>query len=66
MKLEVNHKNKCGKRTKHIEINNNMLLNNTWVNQEIKEEIKVEEGAPGWLSRLSIHLLSARDMIPGS
>jgi len=34
MKLEVNHKKKSRKST------NKLLLNNEWVNQEIKEEIK--------------------------
>ena len=39
MKLEVNHKKKSGKST-HTWKLNKMLLNNEWVNQEIKEEIK--------------------------
>jgi len=39
MKLEVNHKKKSG-RTTNIWRKNNMLLNNEWVNQKIKEEIK--------------------------
>ena len=39
MKLEINHKKKPGKSTNTWELNN-MILNNEWVNQEIKEEIK--------------------------
>ena len=39
MKLEVNHKKKSGKTTNTWRLNN-MLLNNEWVNQEIKVEIK--------------------------
>ena len=39
MKLGVNHKNKCGKATNTWRFNN-MLLNNEWVNQQIKQEIK--------------------------
>ena len=38
MKLEVNHKN-TEKHAKTWKLNN-MLLNNEWVNNEIKEEIK--------------------------
>ena len=38
MKLEINHKN-TEKYTKTWKLNN-MLLNNEWVNNEIKEEIK--------------------------
>ena len=38
MKLEINHKN-TEKYTKTRKLNN-MLLNNEWVNNEIKEEIK--------------------------
>ena len=38
MKLEINHKN-TEKHTKTWKLNN-MLLNNEWVNNEIKEEIK--------------------------
>ena len=36
MKLEVNHKKKLGKATNTQRLNN-MLPNNEWVNQEIKE-----------------------------
>ena len=39
MKLEVNHKKKIGKTTNTWKLNN-ILLNNEWVNQGIKEEIK--------------------------
>ena len=39
MKLEINHKKKTEKYTKKRRLNN-MLLNNEWVNNEIKEEIK--------------------------
>ena len=38
MKLEINHKN-TEKHAKTWKLNN-MLLNNEWVNNEIKEEIK--------------------------
>ena len=38
MKLEINHKN-TEKHTKIWKLNN-MLLNNEWVNNKIKEEIK--------------------------
>ena len=38
MKLEINHKN-TEKHAKTQELNN-LLLNNEWVNSEIKEEIK--------------------------
>ena len=38
MKLEINHKN-TEKHTKTWRINY-MLINNEWVNNEIKEEIK--------------------------
>ena len=38
MKLEINHKN-TGKHSKTWKPNN-MLLNNQWVNNKIKEEIK--------------------------
>ena len=37
MKLEVNHKKKFGKTTNTWRLNN-MLLNNEWVIQEIKEK----------------------------
>ena len=36
LKLEVNHKNKFGKNTNTRRLNN-MLLNDEWVNQEIRE-----------------------------
>ena len=39
MKLEINHKKKTDKYPKTWKLNN-MLLNNAWVNNEIKEEIK--------------------------
>ena len=39
MKLEINHKKKSGKNTNTWRLNI-ILLNNEWVNQEIKEEIK--------------------------
>ena len=39
MKLEINHKNNTEKHTNTWKLNN-MLLNNEWVNNEIKEEIK--------------------------
>ena len=57
MKLEINQKKKSGKNTNMWRLSN-MLLNNEWINQEIKEEIKkyMEKGAPGWLSQLSICL----------
>ena len=38
MKLEINHKN-TEKQAKTWKLNN-MLLNNEWVNNKIKEEIK--------------------------
>ena len=38
MKLEINHKNKTEKYTKTWELHN-MLLNNEWANNEIKEDI---------------------------
>jgi len=38
MKLEVNRRKKSAKTT-NIRRLNNMILNNEWVNQEIKEEI---------------------------
>jgi len=43
MKLEVNHQKKFGKITNTQRLNN-MLLNNEWVNQKIKEEIKKVQG----------------------
>ena len=39
MKLKINHKKKTKKYTKTWKLNN-MLLNNEWVNNESKEEIK--------------------------
>ena len=39
MKLEVNYKQKNGKRTNTWSLNN-MLRKNQWVNDEIKEEIR--------------------------
>ena len=39
MKLEINHKKNTEKHTKTWELNN-MLLNNEWVNNQVKEEIK--------------------------
>ena len=39
MKLEINHQNNTEKYSKIWKLNN-MLLNNEWVNNEIKEEIK--------------------------
>ena len=39
MKLEINHKKKFGKITNTWRLKN-ILLNNEWANQEVKEEIK--------------------------
>ena len=39
MKIEINHQKNTEKHTKTWKLNN-MLLNNEWVNNEIKEEIK--------------------------
>ena len=39
MKLEINHKKNAEKYTKSWKLNN-VLTNNEWVNNEIKEEIK--------------------------
>ena len=39
MKLEINYKNNTDKHTETWKLNN-LLLNNEWVNNEIKEEIK--------------------------
>ena len=39
MKLEINHKKNTERHIKTWKLNN-MLLNNEWVNNEIKEEIK--------------------------
>ena len=39
MKLEIHHKKNTEKHTKTWKLNN-MVLNNEWVNNEIKEEIK--------------------------
>ena len=39
MKLEINYKKKTGKSTNMWRLNN-MLLNNKWVKEDIKREIK--------------------------
>ena len=39
MKLEINHKKNTEKCTKTWKLNN-MLLNNEWVNNEIKEDVQ--------------------------
>ena len=39
MKLEINHKKNTEKHTKTWKLNNK-LINNEWVNSELKEEIK--------------------------
>ena len=39
MKLEINHKKNTKKHAKTWKLNN-MLLNNEWVNNEVKEEMK--------------------------
>ena len=39
MRLEINHKKKTVKNTNMRRLNN-MLLNNQWITEEIKEEIK--------------------------
>ena len=39
MKLEINHRNQTEKYANTWKLNN-MLLNNEWVNNAIKEEIK--------------------------
>ena len=39
MKLEINYRKKNGKNTNTWRLNN-MLLNNQWVNEEIKEEFE--------------------------
>ena len=39
MKLEINHKKNTEKHTKTWKLNNK-LINNEWVNNELKEEIK--------------------------
>ena len=39
MKLEINHKKKNGKVTSTWRLKN-ILLENEWANQEVKEEIK--------------------------
>ena len=46
LKLEVNHKNKFGKNTNTRRLNN-MLLNDEWVNQEIRE-IKIHGNKWKW------------------
>ena len=40
MKLEINHKKNTEKHSKTWKLNS-MLLNNEWVNNEMKEEIKI-------------------------
>ena len=40
MKLEINHKKSLETYTRIWKLND-MLLNNEWVNNEIKEEIKI-------------------------
>ena len=40
LKLKINHKKKSGKKT-NTRMSNSMLLNSKWVNQEIKEKLKV-------------------------
>ena len=40
MKIEINHKKNTEKHIKTWRLNN-LLLNNEWVNNEIKEEIKI-------------------------
>ena len=39
MKLEINHKKKTEEYTKAWKLNN-MQLNNEWINNEVKEEMK--------------------------
>ena len=39
IKLQINHKEQSGKTTNTWKLKN-MLTNNEWVNQEIKEEIE--------------------------
>ena len=39
MRLELNHKKKLAKNTNTWKLNN-MLLNNQWITEDIKEEIK--------------------------
>ena len=39
MKLEINHKKNTEKHTETWKLNN-MLSNNEWINNEIKEELK--------------------------
>ena len=40
MKLEINHARKNKKHRKTWKLHSNMLLNNEWVNNELKEQIK--------------------------
>lgn len=40
MEAEINHKKKSGKNTNMWRLRKNLLLNNDWVNQGIKEGIK--------------------------
>ena len=51
MKLEITYKKKTGKFTNMWRLNN-MLLNNQWVKEEIKREIKnsLRQGLPWWHS----------------
>ena len=46
MKLEINHRRKCGKRTNTWRLKK-ILLKNEWVNQEVKEDIKKYMEAKG-------------------
>ena len=39
MRLEINYKKKTAKSTNTCKLNN-MLLNNKWITEEVKEEIK--------------------------
>ena len=41
MRLEINYKKKTAKNTNTWRLNN-MLLNNQWITEKIKEEIKIE------------------------
>ena len=47
MKLEINHKKNTEKHAKTWKLNN-MLLNNKWVNNETKEEIKLSWNKWKW------------------
>ena len=50
MKLEIHHMKKSGKTTNTWRLNN-MLLNNKWVNQEIREKKKIHGDLSGLLCR---------------